>query len=141
MATEDRCCTIAPYFKVHDGQLDAFRALCEQFVDKTHHEDKCLYYGFTFDGNTAHCREGYEDADGLLSHLENVSTLLQEAQKIADITRLEVHGPEQELTKLREPLAAFNPQFFVLQYGFRRTGSGEDTDTEASQAEGSPVTS
>ncbi len=120
MATQDKCCTIVPYFKVHEGQLDAFRALCERFVEKTREEAKCLYYGFSFDGDEAHCREGYEDADGLLAHLENVGALIGEALEIADIIRLEVHGPDQELTKLREPLAKLNPQFFALEYGFRR---------------------
>jgi len=120
MATQDTCCTIVPYFKVHSGKLEAFKALCEQFVEKTDAEPKCLYYGFSFDGDQVHCREGYEDAGGLLAHLENVGDLLQEALKIADITRLEVHGPEQELAKLREPLAELNPQFFTLAYGFRR---------------------
>jgi hypothetical protein len=120
MATQDKCCTIVPYFKVHDGQLDAFRALCERFVEKTSEEAKCLYYGFSFDGDEAHCREGYEDADALLAHLENVGTLIGEALEIADIIRMEVHGPDQGLAKLREPLAEFNPQFFTLEYGFRR---------------------
>ena len=40
MATDDTCCTIAPYFNVHDGKLDAFRALCERFVDTTRTEEK-----------------------------------------------------------------------------------------------------
>lgn len=120
MATDDKCCTIVPYFKVHEGQLDAFKALCEQFVAKTQEEPKCLYYGFTFDGDQAHCREGYEDAAGLLAHLENVGPLLEQALKMADITRLEVHGPGPELAQLRDPMAALSPQFFVLEYGFRR---------------------
>jgi len=120
MATQDKCCTIVPYFKVHSGKLEAFKTLCEQFVEKTDAEPKCLYYGFSFDGDQVHCREGYEDAGGLLAHLENVGDLLQEALKIADITRLEVHGPEEELSKLREPLAELKPQFFTLEYGFRR---------------------
>jgi quinol monooxygenase YgiN len=120
MATQDRCCTIVPYFKVHDGQLEAFKTMCEQFVTKTQQEPKCLYYGFSFDGDQAHCREGYEDAEGLLAHLDNVGTLLQEALKIAEITRLEVHGPDAELAKLRQPLADLKPQFFTLEYGFRR---------------------
>ncbi len=120
MATQDKCCTIVPYFKIHDGQLDAFRALCERFVEKTSEEAKCLYYGFSFDGDEVHCREGYEDADGLLAHLESVGTLIGEALEISDIIRMEVHGPDQELAKLREPLAELNPQFFALEYGFRR---------------------
>ncbi len=120
MATKDTCCTIAPYFKVHDGKLDAFKALCERFVERTGSEPKCLYYGFSFSGDQVHCREGYTDAEGLLAHLDNVGSLLQEAQEIADITRLEIHGPEEEVAKLRQPLAELKPQFFTLLYGFRR---------------------
>ncbi len=120
MTTQDKCCTIVPYFKVSSDNLETFKALCEQFVTKTQSEAKCLYYGFSFFEDQVHCREGYEDAEGLLAHLENVGQLLQEALKISDIVRLEVHGPEDELAKLREPLAALNPQFFALGYGFRR---------------------
>jgi quinol monooxygenase YgiN len=119
MATEDKCCSIVPYFKVHDGQLAAFRALCEQFVEKTSPEPACLYYGFSFDGDQAHCREAYVDADGLLTHFENVGALIGQALEISELTRLEVHGPEAELQKLRQPLAELNPQFFTLEYGFR----------------------
>ncbi|AHJ26865.1 hypothetical protein NSP_5150 [Nodularia spumigena CCY9414] len=56
----------------------------------------------------------------MLTHLDHVGSLLEEALKIADLTRLEIHGPEKELVKLREPLAKLNPQFFTLEYGFRR---------------------
>ena len=120
MATEDRCCTIVPYFKVHEGQLEAFKSLCEQFIEKTSEEPKCIYYGFSFLEDQAHCREGYEDAEGVLTHLENVGLLLEDALKIADIIRLEIHGPEPELSKLRAPLSELNPEFLSLQYGFRR---------------------
>ena len=120
MATQDTCCTIVPYFKIHDGHFDAFKKLCEEFVKLTGTEPKCLYYGFSFDGDQAHCREGYEDAEGVLAHLDNVGVLLGEALKIADLTRFEIHGPEGEVAKLREPLAELAPQFFVLEYGFRR---------------------
>jgi quinol monooxygenase YgiN len=120
MATQDKCCSIVPYFKVHDGQLAAFHALCERFVAKTSDESGCLYYGFSFDGDEVHCREAYADAEGLLAHLENVGALIGEALEISELSRLEVHGPEEELQKLRQPLAELNPQFFVLQYGFRR---------------------
>jgi quinol monooxygenase YgiN len=120
MATQDKCCTIAPYFKIHNGKLEAFKELCERLIEKTCEEPKCLYYGFSFDGYEAHCREGYEDAEGVLAHLENVGSLLEEVLEIADITRLEIHSTEEELTKLREPLADLKPQFFTMEYGFRR---------------------
>ena len=75
MATRDKCCSIAPYFEVHDGHFPAFNALCERFVEKTSAESGCLYYGFALDGNEVHCREAYDDADALLAHGENVGAL------------------------------------------------------------------
>jgi hypothetical protein len=100
--------------------MPEFRALCERFIALTEKEAKVLYYGFSFDGDEAHCREGYADAEGVLTHLANVDGPLHEALNIASITRLEVHGPAGELAKLREPLAGLKPQFFTLEYGFRR---------------------
>lgn len=120
MATADTCCTIVPYFKVQDGRLDDFKGLCEQFVAATRTEPKCLYYGFSFDGDETHCREGYEDAEGVLAHLDNVGELLERALQISELTRLEIHGPASELAKLREPMAALEARFFTLEYGFRR---------------------
>jgi quinol monooxygenase YgiN len=120
MATTDTCCTIVPYFKVQADKIENFKKVSEQCVEKANEELKCLYYGFTFDGNLAHCREGYADAEAVLAHLENIGPLLQEALKLSDITRLEVHGPEAELVKLRKPMADLNPRFFTLEYGFRR---------------------
>jgi quinol monooxygenase YgiN len=120
MATEDRCCTLAPYFKVHAGQMEAFKRIAERFVDATAAEPKCLYYGWTFHGDDVHCREGYADADALLAHVENVGPLIEEALRVSDLSRFEVHGPEKELSKLREPLKDINATFFTLEYGFRR---------------------
>ena len=120
MPTEDKCCSIVPYFEVPNENLDTFKGICERMVTKSQEEAKCLYYGFSFHENEAHCREGYVDAEGLLAHLENVGSLLDELLKVGEMTRLEVHGPEDELAKLREPLAHLHPQFFVLEYGFRR---------------------
>jgi quinol monooxygenase YgiN len=120
VATQDACVTIHPYFKVSEGKIGAFRELCEQFVSKTSEEPKCIYYGFSLRGDEVHCREGYEDAAGLLIHLDNIAVLLGEALKLAEITRLEIHGSEEELAKLRGPLASLNPTYFTLEYGFRR---------------------
>jgi len=120
MATDDKCCTIVPYFKIHSGKTQEVQALCEKFIAKTKNESACLYYGFSFAEDQVHCREGYRDAEGALAHLQNVGELLQQFLTVADLIRLEIHGPETELAKLRDPLSAFNPQFFTLEYGFRR---------------------
>jgi len=120
MATRDTCCSIVPYFKVHDGRLAEFRALCERLVEETRAEPGCLYYGFSFDGDEVHCREAYADADAMLAHMDNVGALIGEALEMAEMARLEVHGPEEELARLRDPLAELDPQYFVLEYGFRK---------------------
>ena len=120
MTEPDTCCTLVPYFKVNEGQLGAFKALTERFVDKTRSEPGCVHYAFSFDGDAVHCREGYDSAAALLAHLDNVGAILQEALKLAAITRLEVHAPAVELAKLRAPLAGLSPAFFTIEGGLRR---------------------
>ena len=107
--------TLHPYFKAHSGQLDAFKAALPAFRKKTASEEKCLFYDFTVNGDEIFCREGYAGAEALLAHLDNVGPELEAAFKIADLTRLEVHGPAEELEKLRGPLAQLKPAWFVRQ--------------------------
>ena len=120
MATQDKAVSIAPYFKIHSGKMDECKALCERFVEKTKTEPGCLYYGLAFNGDTVHCREAYEDGDATLAHVQNVGALLGEFAKITDLLRIEFHGPEAELAKLRGPMADLKPQYFTMEYGFRR---------------------
>lgn len=120
MALEDTVCTLVPYFAVRDGKLDDFKAIGAEMVERTASESAVRFYGFSFDGHTAHCREGYDDAQGILDHLENVDELLKRALEISSLERLEVHGPAAEIDKLREPLAGLNPSLFVMETGFRR---------------------
>ncbi|MEO0475464.1 MAG: hypothetical protein AAF085_05740 [Planctomycetota bacterium] len=117
MFSEDTCVTLVPYFTVNEGQLDAFKALGPRFIERTKTESAVLHYAFSYEGMTAHCREGYEDAAGVLAHLENVGDILGEALKLSELSRLEVHGPAGEVDQLREPLKDLNPQFFVLEAG------------------------
>ena len=122
MATDDTMCTIVPYFVVQDGKMDEFKALGDQMVEKTQAESGALFYGFSFNGNRAFCREGYTGAEGLLAHLKNVGELLGQALAIAKLEVFEIHGPESELAKLRGPIKdmKLDPTYFVLEAGFRR---------------------
>jgi len=122
MATEDQCVTIHPYFDVKEGEQENVRAYLEKFVELTKSEQDCLYYGFSFSGNQLHCREGYKNGAGALAHLENVGPLLQEmlGSGKVELKDLQIHGPEKEVAKLREPLAPLNPSYWVLEYGFRK---------------------
>src|SRR5881394_2348455 len=96
--------SLHPYFKVHPGKLEDFKKAFPMFVELTQKEPKNLFYEFSVNGDEVFCREAYTDAAGLLAHLDNVGALLTHAMKIADLVRVEVHGPAAELEKLREPL-------------------------------------
>jgi quinol monooxygenase YgiN len=112
--------SLHPYFKVHPEKLDAIKAILPQFAEKTATENGNLFYEFSMNGDELFCREAYENAEGLLAHLDNVGALLAEAMKIADLIRIEVHGPASELEKLRKSLAHLNPQFFTLEPSLAR---------------------
>lgn len=120
MPLTDTVCTLVPYFTVQEGKLDEFKALGEQMVERTKTEDDVVFYGFSFSGQRAHCREGYGSAKGILAHLENVDSLLKQALAIASLDLLEIHGPASELEQLKEPLAGLNPTYFTMETGFRR---------------------
>jgi len=106
--------SLHPYFKIHPGKLDVVKAGFPRFVEKTATETANLFYEFSVSGNEVFCREAYEDAEGLLAHLDNIGTLLSEMLTMADLLRLEVHGPAEELAKLKVPLAHLNPVWFTL---------------------------
>ena len=107
--------SLHPYFKAHPGKAETIKAGFPRFVEKTLSEKSNLVYGFTVNGDEMFCREGYTDAEGVLAHLENVGTLLAELLTMADLTRVEVHGPAAELEKLKAPLAHLNPVWFALE--------------------------
>ncbi|UTH76428.1 hypothetical protein [Chromobacterium sp. IIBBL 290-4] len=116
----DTTCTTMPYFEIPPRHLAKFKEFCEFFIQKTAREPKCLYYGFSFNGTQAHCRESYADAQGVLDHIENIAELNLRAMHLATIVRYEVHGPLAELEKLREPLAFLKPVFYTVEYSYRQ---------------------
>jgi quinol monooxygenase YgiN len=108
--------SLHPYFKAHPGKLDTIKAGFQRFVEKTASEEEMVFYGFTVNDNgdgEFFCREAYKNAKGVLRHLENVGPLLAEMLTMADLVRVELHGPGAELKKLKEPLAHLKPAWFV----------------------------
>ena len=120
MSQPDNVVSLHPYFKVHAGKLDTVRALLPIFVARTQGEKNCLYYDFTLDGDTVHCREAYAGAEGVAAQLDNVAAQLGEMLVHSELVRLEIHGPAAELDKLRPRCAALNPTWFVHQCGISR---------------------
>jgi hypothetical protein len=112
--------SIHPYFQVHPGKMDAALALLPKFIAKTATEPKCLYYEFTNNGDVVFCREAYVGAEGVLAHLANVGEVLGEMMQISDVIRLEIHGPAEELEKLKGPLAEHQPEWFVYEAGLKK---------------------
>jgi hypothetical protein len=55
--------------------------------------------------------------------LENVGDLLEKAAEVSELEQLEIHGPAEELDKLREGLEALAPAWFVHQCGLKKVGA------------------
>jgi quinol monooxygenase YgiN len=121
MTIQDAWCSVDAYFSVKPGKKEAFANLVDRFVEKTKNESGIRYYGWSINGEEIHCRQGYPDAEGFLEHAGNVMHLFEEALTISDCSRLAIHGPEDELDKLREPMAQVPIlQYFSLTNSFRR---------------------
>ena len=90
------------------------KAILPEFAAKTRNETGNLFYEFTINCDEVFCREGYVNAEALLAHLENVGAMLEQALAMADLIRIEVHGPASELAELKEPLAHLKPAWFEL---------------------------
>ena len=120
MIQPEKVVSIHPYFRVKAGKLAEARDFLGQMVTRTSQETANLYYDFTLNGDVVFCREAYEGAEGLLKHLENVGPVLGEFLKIAEVLRVEVHGAQADLEKLKGPLAGLKPEWFVFECGVSR---------------------
>ena len=106
--------SLHPYFKVPPDKLSVLKGILPEFVAKTRGETRNYFYEFTINGDEVFCREAYVNAEALLEHLDNVQAMLAQALAMAELIRLEVHGPAAELEKLKGPLAHLNPVWFTL---------------------------
>lgn len=112
-------CTVHPYFTMLDEP--AVRSLIVEFVKKTQSEDGCMWYSFDIDidKKKLYCNECYVNAEAVLVHLENVGALLgRMIGGPASLDRLEIHGPQEEVEKLKPKAAEFNASLFVVDSGF-----------------------
>ena len=89
--------SLHPYFKVPPDKMPHLKAILPEFAAKTRNETGNLFYEFTINGDEVFCREAYVNAEALLAHLDNVSAMLAQALTMAELVRIEVHGPAAEL--------------------------------------------
>ncbi len=118
MSTFDNAVSINPYFQITDENMEAAKGFLTQFCDLvSKNEPGCLFYNFTFKGNEMCCREAYKNADAVKAHLENCGPALGEFLEIAELLRIEVHGPAAELEQIKDAFTAFNPDYYVSACG------------------------
>lgn len=117
MSLLENSVSINPYFRISDENMPAAKELLQTFCGLVRKEAGCLYYNFCFKGNVLTCREAYKDAAAVMAHLENCGEALGKFGQVAELFRIEILGPAQELDKLREPLAGMNPEYFILDCG------------------------
>ena len=118
MSTFDNAVSINPYFKITNENMAAAKGFLTRFCNLVgKNETGCLFYNFTFKGNELCCREAYKDAAAVKAHLDNCGAALGEFLGIAELLRIEVHGPAAELEQLKETFAAMNPDYYVCECG------------------------
>ena len=120
MAQSFNCVCLVPYFKAFPGKEAEVRKMFPKFVEKTSLENGVVYYDFFSNGDEFYCREAYRDAAAALAHLTNVGVLLDEMMKLADLTRVEIHGSASEVAKVKESLEPLHPICFVHEHGLAR---------------------
>jgi len=129
-ALSDGTVTLAPYFLVRDKEQ--FCNIWREDFAHFQHKDDCVHYAFTFsEDGRAHCREAYHDAKGVLQHLADVDSPLKKAldPSVAQLERLEVHGPASELDQLRDALGPLGAQFYRCEWGFRPARAAMEEDS------------
>jgi hypothetical protein len=129
VSLDDKTVTLAPYFKLKDAER--FKQIWQEDYKKFAHKEDCVHYSFGFtDDGRAHCREAYTSAETVLQHLADVDGPLNAVlDGPAELERLEVHGPKEEIDKLIEPLTPFGCKFFVTEWGFRPSKSAMEFDS------------
>ena len=107
--------SIHPYFKARPGRMPQIKPLLAAMVAKASAEKDTLFYDFTINGDEIFCREAYLGAAGAAAHVKNVSPLIGEMVKLADVVRVEIHGPAAEVADLKPLLADLKPACFIRE--------------------------
>ncbi len=101
-------------FVVPAANLDEFKKLIVEGIDKTRGEPGNLQYNWYFNDDEAKCfvRENYADSDAALAHLGNMGDTLGQMIEVSDGLEIEVFGnPSAELLE-----AVAGPQTNVYRF-------------------------
>jgi quinol monooxygenase YgiN len=86
--------------KIHDGQLEAFRAAAQECLRSVRErDDGTLQYDWGFNDAKTECvvRETYRDSDAVMHHIANLGEAMEKLLSVCDLS-VEVFGdPSSEL--------------------------------------------
>lgn len=91
---------VSAKFTIHEGKLDEFKALAEQFVARVNELDtqtEVYDWYLSADGRTCEVREIYPSSEALLEHIEHVGDLFGPTLEIADFEPRIYGDPSEEL--------------------------------------------
>jgi len=115
---QDRHVSLSPFFTVPEGKLEEFKALLPKFYEGSRRDAsrERLYYGWAISGRVVFCRQGFKSAEGVLAHLRDADSVLEEALAMVGVENMDLAcvGPVEELEKLRIVLGPHTPHFFEL---------------------------
>merc|ERR1719482_2032539 len=131
-AKADESVSMITYYEVRD--MDTFANLTVEIAEAKKTEPSVIACSFSFNGNQVMCKEAYESADAAKTHLEQSALLAKRAAESADILKVEVMGPEEQLEKLREAFNDVNVMFWATaDTAFLRQEVATATTTVTSQ--------
>jgi len=107
----DESVSTITYYEVRD--MDSFANLTVEIAEAKKLEPTVLSCSFSFNGNQVMCKESYDTADSAKAHLDSSAPLAKRAAESADILKVEVMGPEEQLEKLRETFNEVNVMFWA----------------------------
>lgn len=103
--------------KIHDGKIDAFKALAAQMLKAMkENETETIQFDRFFSADQTECvvLETYKDASAVFAHLANVGVMLGKLLALSEMN-LEVFGNPSE--ELRAASVAMNPKIYSFYDG------------------------
>jgi quinol monooxygenase YgiN len=107
----ENTCTMMPHFIIKDWKTA--KPLMQEIIEAANDEPGCTYFGWEKSNNRLIARETFFDGDSMKAHVEKVRPLLDKlVAGPAELEKLEIHGPEIQVEKVKPVTDTFMPQYF-----------------------------
>ena len=106
--------TVQAYFRIDPSHRETVGRLIGELELRASENPLVLFHEASFRSEDLALRIAFPSAEPLLDHLAGTSEWFERLLTGTELLRIEVHGPEQELTLLRGPLGVFMPEWYVL---------------------------